>query len=272
MQKGYYRENATDLAHAKKIVHPDYDLARSQSRSYLAYVLNDYLGRTATLDGSACIPDALARLSALKDIRVLDFGCGVGRLMEELASDAIHVDGADISQEMVGFARQNPALQSSRFFVTSGYDCGDAPENHYDLVISTLCLQHVCVRQTRLSILEAIHKVLNHNGVVHIQFHYYPTLRADQVPGNHACWTAERTDASSTNSDADVWITPDELQILLDDFGRYFKDVNLRFVDFPDDAPLFTEAYDYPFSHVLVSGSKRISYASRIYLPQGEHR
>jgi hypothetical protein len=58
--------------------------------------------------GRAEIDAAKARLETLglgeRHRRALDFGCGIGRLTQALASHYVHVDGVDISPEMINLA------------------------------------------------------------------------------------------------------------------------------------------------------------------------
>ena len=75
--------------------------------------------------------------------RVLDFGCGVGRLSQALARHADEVVGVDIAPTMLDTAR---ALDSSggvcRFVLNAAPDLRQFPDGHVDLVYCVLVLQH----------------------------------------------------------------------------------------------------------------------------------
>lgn len=265
MQKSYYDERATDLRTAQNMVHPNYDMASRQTTTYLGYVLNDFAERHAAVDGVSAIKDVRQAFQPPRPSRILDFGCGVGRNMVELVQNGFAVDGVDISQEMLAFARRNPLLRDCGLFLSNGNDCGSAPAGEYDLVFSTLCFQHICCRSIRIQILSAIYEALSEGGVVHIQFHFYPTTMAPDVPSPHAPWDADNYSATATNSEADVWVTPDQLGLVWQDFGRFFLDLRFTFIDFPATAIVFRELYPRPFGQVLVSASKGYSIADRIY-------
>jgi hypothetical protein len=78
-------------------------------------------------------------------------------------------------------------------------------------------------------------------------------------------WSGDNFNAPVTNGEADVWPTPDELHLIVEDFSRHFEDLRLQFVNFPQTAKLFTEAYNSWFGHLIVSGSTTHSLAARLY-------
>lgn len=76
--------------------------------------------------------------------RVLDFGCGAGRLSQALAEHADEVVGVDVSTPMLDTAR---ALDRSdgrcRFVLNDAPDLHVFPSDSFDLVYSELVLQHL---------------------------------------------------------------------------------------------------------------------------------
>jgi SAM-dependent methyltransferase len=90
--------------------------------------------------------------------RALDFGCGPGRLTRALSSHFREVVGVDISEHMVVRARElNADRPACSFEVMSGDDLGRLPAASFDLVYTTLVLQHM---QSREEILVAIEGLL----------------------------------------------------------------------------------------------------------------
>ena len=210
--------------------------------------------------------EVLERASApTEPLRVLDFGCGLGRLMKPLVEAGCRVDGVDISERMIAFARQDRALKDSEFFLSNGNDCGAAPDQTYDFVYSHLCFQHICSRTVRNQLLACFRKALKPGGVALVQMHYYADRTAATVPRPHMPWSGDNFGANVTNGEADVWPTPDELHLIVEDFSRHFEDLRLQFVNFPKTAKLFTEAYNSWFGHLIVSGSTSYSLAARLY-------
>src|SRR5262245_18119410 len=102
----YYRRSTT-IADARELSHGDYTVAAERATAQQTHVFLDFLQRTyaaheSTLDA---VLDAMA--DSPRRIRALDVGCGVGRCMEPLAALGAHVDGVDISERMLAFAREN---------------------------------------------------------------------------------------------------------------------------------------------------------------------
>jgi SAM-dependent methyltransferase len=237
MQRNYYDRRASNLEEAQVLVHPDFRLAQAQATPTQAHALLDVFQRTYAAQGGGSLLEVLNRASSPSDrLRVLDFGCGVGRLMKPLVEAGFRVDGVDISERMLAFARQDPALTGSEFFLSTGNDCGTAPEGSYDFVYSHLCFQHICSRTVRNQLLSCFKKALKPGGVVLVQMHYYPDRTAATVPQPHMPWSGDNFGANVTNGEADVWPTPDELHLIVEDFSRHFEDLRLQFVNFPKTA------------------------------------
>ena len=79
------------------MVDPNYGEARVRAVHQAQFVLNEHLRRR---------PDATAPVDP--NMRVLDFGCGVGRVMEAVAELGFeYVDGVDISEEMIRHASKS---------------------------------------------------------------------------------------------------------------------------------------------------------------------
>lgn len=76
--------------------------------------------------------------------RALDFGCGVGRVSQALTAYADEVTGVDIAPSMLGTARQlDRSAGKCRFVLNDTPDLNQFPDGHFDLVYSTLVLQHL---------------------------------------------------------------------------------------------------------------------------------
>lgn len=76
--------------------------------------------------------------------RALDFGCGVGRLSRPLAERFRECVALDISEGMVKLARElNEDRPNCRFLVNVAPDLGQLETESFDLVYSSLVLQHM---------------------------------------------------------------------------------------------------------------------------------
>lgn len=76
--------------------------------------------------------------------RVLDFGCGVGRLSLAWRRHADRVAGVDISEPMVRQARRLAGDDAGlEFIVNARPDLAVLPTESFDLCYSHICLQHI---------------------------------------------------------------------------------------------------------------------------------
>jgi cyclopropane fatty-acyl-phospholipid synthase-like methyltransferase len=266
MQRRCYDHIAAEgVKQAQAAVHPRYENAHRRAKYWLAFVLREFIDRQGNSSGQT-IDEIMESLNqGAGRPKLLDFGCGVGRLMEACVASDYQVDGVDISAEMLKIAGQSEELQrgKSRLILGSGNDCGDAPHNHYDIVYSMLCFQHICVRTIRQSILKSMRDCLTERGMVYIQTHFFPNIHSREVPEPHSCWTRDNTDARRTNSSADAWVTPDQLGEVYADFAAVFADVRMQFITLRG----FRSA-DKPTEHLVISASRQPSLGLQL-IPNG---
>lgn len=75
--------------------------------------------------------------------RVLDFGCGAGRLTQALAEHADEVVGVDVSPPMLDAARSLDPPEHCRFVLNERADLSQFDDDGFDFVYSELVLQHL---------------------------------------------------------------------------------------------------------------------------------
>jgi ubiquinone/menaquinone biosynthesis C-methylase UbiE len=98
--------------------------------------------------GQAEVTDALAELDRLGCCygrqSALDFGCGVGRLTAALSDHFAAVTGVDIAEPMLAYAKSLQADHPHcRFLLNDRPDLSIFPDDSFDLVYSSLVLQHL---------------------------------------------------------------------------------------------------------------------------------
>ncbi|MEX0598439.1 MAG: class I SAM-dependent methyltransferase, partial [Candidatus Paceibacterota bacterium] len=167
----------------------------------------------------------------LSNIKLVDWGCGPGRMIERMKQKFNFVDGIDISDYAIGYARE--IYPNSKFFVSSGIDVGEAPEYYYDLVYSTIAMQHIPCRTIRQNILRGMYNILAPNGHISIQVAFNPTMQAGvwSPDTEHASYESDFFNAKATNGHADMIINNDALPLLQNDLEAIFDDVQFKFVN-----------------------------------------
>ncbi|MEZ5290590.1 MAG: 6-hydroxymethylpterin diphosphokinase MptE-like protein [Vicinamibacterales bacterium] len=236
-------------ADAERAIHPDYAFAVGQAASQIAFAIEEAGRRRPGGDAPA---------------RVLDVGCGLGRTMVPWRARGVAVDGVDSSATMLALAAADPALDGSRLFLSSGADCGEAPDGGYDLVTMFHAFHRVRPRAIRRALLAAMARALGPGGCVHIQLPYFPDLGPDSVPEAHVPWAYDDLDAECAGRRGEVWTTPADLPLVLADLGAVFVDVNVQIVDFPATLRRFGAGAPR-LAHLLLSGSTAPGLARRIY-------
>ena len=99
----------------------------------------------------------------ISDWRVLEYGCGVGRLMVPLLNRFKEIHGIDISDEMVRIGRERNAGRSGLHFHVIEDGKLPLPDKSFDLVYSFAVVQHMPKEDFR-EILPEIARVLNPGG------------------------------------------------------------------------------------------------------------
>lgn len=111
--------------------------------------------------------------------RMLDFGCGVGRVALPMAEHADHVTGIDISPAMLAEARRNCAergLDKVSFHQTLDELAGQL--GTYDLVHSCIVFQHIDVQRGRRMFGQLL-ELLADGGVGAIQITFGKAVHPD---------------------------------------------------------------------------------------------
>jgi SAM-dependent methyltransferase len=108
--------------------------------------------------------------------RALDFGCGAGRLTRPLAERYELAVGVDIAPEMLELAeRDNPVADRCRFVRNTEPDLALFADGEFDLVYSTIVLQHLPRRLIRAYLAEFA-RVVRPGGVVIVHLPTSPRL------------------------------------------------------------------------------------------------
>jgi SAM-dependent methyltransferase len=179
----------------------------------------------------------LKKYDGPKDI-ALDFGCGMGRMMNRMLNIFTRVDGADLMHENIDYARyflsseNNIPAERYCLFKTDGIGCDLGVREVYDFVYSTICLQHISIHSIRFRIICDIYELLKPGGQFCLQLGF--------GWDNGIYWKDNMYAARYTNAGADVSIPNHRhLEILLEEFNRIgFSDVTWEIAESPHGTSL----------------------------------
>ena len=114
---------------------------------------------------------------AAGDCRVVEIGCGVGRMTRWFAGDFGWVDALDVSPVMIARARQRlAALSNVAFHVGNGSDLAPLADGSADLVFSYIVFQHIPAREAIEGYVREAARVLKDGGAFKFQ------VNGDQSP------------------------------------------------------------------------------------------
>jgi SAM-dependent methyltransferase len=109
--------------------------------------------------------------------RVVEIGCGVGRLTRELAARAAHVDALDVSSEMLELARRyNPGLGNVRWLQGDGESLAGIADAQADVCFSHVVFQHIPDPAITLDYVREMGRVLADGGWAAFQISNAPAI------------------------------------------------------------------------------------------------
>ena len=116
-----------------------------------------------------------------KRCRVVEIGCGLGRITRPFAENFLEVHGIDVSAEMIARARQRLRdCPNVTLHLGSGMDLSSLPDEHFDLAFSYLVFQHIPSRTVIRNYIREAARVLKPGGALKAQLNGY------QSPGHRS--------------------------------------------------------------------------------------
>lgn len=110
-------------------------------------------------------------------MRVLEIGCGAGRLTRALAKVFGEVHAVDVSGEMIAQARAAlAACPNVRLYQNNGYDLSVLPEVPFDFAYSAIVFQHIPSRDIIENYVREVHRLLRPGALFKFQVQGYVTV------------------------------------------------------------------------------------------------
>jgi len=151
--------------------------ARENARYYVATTNTDWTDEEFFASGEITMTEEI--LTDLGNIcqgrppgemRVLEIGCGAGRVTRSLAKFFGEVHAVDVSGEMVELARR--ALHSFRnafVYQNNGKDLTVVPERQFDFAFSSIVFQHIPSREIIESYVREVNRLLRPGALFKFQ-------------------------------------------------------------------------------------------------------
>jgi ubiquinone/menaquinone biosynthesis C-methylase UbiE len=156
----------------------------------------------------------------------LDFGCGPGRNIVKFNDRFKQIDGVDISDfnlKNVKVWCENNNKSVPNLYHNNGTDLSIIPSELYDIVFSTIVMQHICVYEIRFNLFKEYFRVLKNNGYICFQMGF-----GNSHP-NSVNYYDNFYDANGTNSACDVRVEdPGQLKSDLEKIGFIDFDYDIR--------------------------------------------
>lgn len=150
------RENARHFVATGKDDWTDQEFFESGERAVAEQILNDMTNICQGKDP--------------KQMRVVEIGCGAGRITRALAGLFGEVHAVDVSGEMIQRAKE--ALQdrpNAHVWQNNGKDLEVLPPGPYDFAFSTIVFQHIPSRAVIYSYVREVHRLLKPGALFKFQ-------------------------------------------------------------------------------------------------------
>ncbi len=105
----------------------------------------------------------------LKDVIVLDAGCGPGLLSEWLVNNGCVVSATDFIAEMVDIARERMGNKGKTFRADLNKPLDMINDNEFDLIVSSLVLHYI---KDWYTLMKEFYRILKHGGILIYSVHH----------------------------------------------------------------------------------------------------
>lgn len=184
--------NEIDVENQLKKMREDWDFrARENARYYVNTANANWTDEEFFASGETTVAEEIltdmeniCQGKAPSQMRVLEIGCGAGRVTRALAKLFGEVHAVDVSGEMVRLARA--ALRNfpkASIYQNNGQDLAVVPELEFDFAFSSIVFQHIPSREIIENYVREVHRLLRPGALFKFQVQGASTLetRADDT-------------------------------------------------------------------------------------------
>ena len=114
--------------------------------------------------------DLIMQNKDAKDMKVLEIGCGVGRIVIPMSKIFGKVVGIDVSDKMVELAKEKTSkILNCEIFLNNGLDLSSFSENYFDFCYSIVVFQHVPEKQIIKNYIHDVYRILKNYSCFRFQ-------------------------------------------------------------------------------------------------------
>jgi ubiquinone/menaquinone biosynthesis C-methylase UbiE len=161
----------------------------------------------------------------------LDFGCGPARNLVKYGNKFQIYDGVDICEVNLENGKKwilhnDMDLSKHRLYKCNGTDLSSIGTDTYDIITSTIALQHICVHEIRFNYFKEFFRILKSGGMITLQMGY-----GYKYYGENVGYYENKYDATATNGLCDTRVDdPTQLEddlkkVGFTDFKYYIRPV-----------------------------------------------
>jgi SAM-dependent methyltransferase len=160
------RENARFYVNTEKTDWTDEEFFESGRRTVREEILTDMINICQGKDP--------------KQMKVIEIGCGAGRVTRALAEIFGEVHGVDVSGEMVALAREALRnMPNAHVYQNNGMDLDVIPPGEYDFAFSSIVFQHIPSREVIENYVREVHRLLRPGALFKFQVQGNPQVESD---------------------------------------------------------------------------------------------
>jgi SAM-dependent methyltransferase len=176
---------AISLKQQLKKMEADWDQrARENARYYVASDRQDWTDEEFFQSGRRTVEEEiLTDMGNIcqgrdpKQMRVLEIGCGAGRVTRALADVFGEVHAVDVSRRMIKLARRALAgKRNAHLYKNNGMDLSVLPDIQFDFAFSTIVFQHIPSLEIIESYVREVHRVLRPGALFKFQVQGCPAV------------------------------------------------------------------------------------------------
>jgi cyclopropane fatty-acyl-phospholipid synthase-like methyltransferase len=151
--------------------------AKENARFYVATGQSDWSDEEFFRSGEQTVAEEIltdmtniCQGRAPADMRVLEIGCGAGRVTRALAKTFGEVHAVDVSGEMIAQAQRALAsCPNAHVYQNNGKDLSVIPVTGFDFAFSSIVFQHIPSREVIYSYVREVHRLLRPGALFKFQ-------------------------------------------------------------------------------------------------------